>query len=86
MSPDAKEHARGQPNQQLKYNIFFGRNQGDIMNKWLNDKYCDCCGKEINRLETYISVSDMIVCDDCYWDMDRKKFIELIGGSILVKE
>lgn len=53
-------------------------------NEWLNDKYCEVCGREIQRLETYITVNEVVVCDDCYLEMGRNEFIELIGGEVLV--
>lgn len=56
------------------------------MDEWLNDKFCECCDRKLQRLETYISVNDVVVCDDCYWRLGRNEFIELIGGNVLVKE
>jgi hypothetical protein len=47
---------------------------------------CEKCGWEITRLETYIEVNGITLCDECYMNMSTKDFIELIGGIVAVKE
>lgn len=56
--------------------------RGDFMDK----VFCDKCGREIMRLETYIKLNDIAICEDCYINMSTKEFIERIGGVIAVKE
>ena len=48
--------------------------------------FCEKCGREIERLETYIEVNHVTVCDTCYINMGTKEFIEIIGGIVAVKE
>ena len=48
--------------------------------------FCDKCDRENMRLETYIRVNGITLCDDCYINMSTKEFIERIGGVIAVKE
>ena len=47
---------------------------------------CEACGRNITRLETYIEVNGIALCDECYMNMSTKKFIELIGGIVAVKD
>ncbi|MBQ7792450.1 MAG: hypothetical protein IJ367_03035, partial [Clostridia bacterium] len=46
--------------------------------------YCDRCGRQLERLETYISVYRFAVCEECYFEMPMREFIESIGGEIAV--
>ncbi len=48
--------------------------------------FCEHCGREIMRLETYIELNDIAICEDCYINMSTTEFIERIGGVIAVKE
>lgn len=52
------------------------------------DEYviCEACRREIVRLETYIKVNEITLCEECYMNMSTKEFIELIGGIVAVKE
>ena len=52
----------------------------------MEPKHCDNCGRKIMRLETYIGVNGITLCEDCYINMSTKEFIERIGGVIAVKE
>lgn len=52
----------------------------------MNKVFCDKCDREIMRLETYIGVNGITLCEDCYINMSTKEFIERIGGVIAVKE
>ena len=47
---------------------------------------CEACRRELVRLETYIKVNEITLCDECYMNMSTKDFIELIGGIVAVKE
>ncbi|MBR4874674.1 MAG: hypothetical protein IKU87_02500 [Clostridia bacterium] len=46
--------------------------------------YCKQCERRINRLESYISLDDIAICEECYMNMTTKEFIRLIGGDIKV--
>ena len=48
------------------------------------DTVCDECKRSLDFLETYIRVSDVVICDECYMNMRTRDFIEKIGGEILV--
>ena len=52
----------------------------------VNRVYCDKCGREIERLETYINVNETALCDECYMNMSTKEFVERLGGCLVVKE
>ena len=47
---------------------------------------CEVCGRELQRLELYIDVNETVVCEDCYSKMGTIEFVELIGGTVRVKE
>lgn len=48
--------------------------------------YCDKCGREIVRLETYIALGCAALCGECYMNMGTREFVEMAGGRLLVKE
>ena len=48
--------------------------------------FCDKCKRRIVRLETYVCVGCIALCDECYMNMGTKEFLERIGGSLKVKE
>ena len=47
---------------------------------------CDRCGQEILRLETYIAVGSVTLCDRCYMNMPTKEFLAKVGGELRVME
>lgn len=47
---------------------------------------CNRCGQKILRLETYILVGDVMLCDSCYMNMTTKEFLAKIGGELRVME
>lgn len=62
------------------------RAQSDV---WAADAYvphCDQCRKPILRLETYIAVGDVTLCDGCYMNMGTREFLARIGGELRVME
>lgn len=48
--------------------------------------YCEKCGREIFRLEAYISVESVVICEECYMNMSTVEFLERLGGKIKVVE
>ena len=48
--------------------------------------HCDQCKKPILRLETYISVGCVTLCDGCYMNMGTREFLSKIGGELRVME
>lgn len=56
---------------------------------WMAGAYaprCDQCKQPILRLETYITVGDVTLCDGCYMNMGTKEFLSKIGGELRVME
>lgn len=47
---------------------------------------CDKCRREIVRLEVYVVVGDVTLCDTCYMNMGTKEFLERIGGGVKLKQ
>ncbi len=47
---------------------------------------CDQCRKPILRLETYIAVGCVTLCDGCYMNMGTREFLSKIGGELRVME
>ncbi len=47
---------------------------------------CDQCRKPILRLETYIVVGCVTLCDGCYMNMGTREFLSKIGGELRVME
>ncbi len=50
----------------------------------MENVYCEKCERKINRLESYISFSDIALCEECYMNMPTKEFLRLIGGDVKV--
>jgi len=48
--------------------------------------HCDQCRKPILRLETYITVGCVTLCDGCYMNMSTGEFLSKIGGELRVME
>lgn len=62
------------------------RAQSDV---WAADAYtphCDRCKQPILRLETYIAVGGVTLCDGCYMNMGTREFLARIGGELRVME
>lgn len=47
---------------------------------------CDQCKQPILRLETYIAVGDVTLCDGCYMNMGTREFLAKIGGELRVMQ
>ena len=77
--------AKGRRSTESRFRIASGlRVQDDVADAYM--PHCDKCKQPILRLETYIVVGDVTLCDGCYMNMDTGEFLAKIGGELRVME